>query len=103
MGMSRQRLQVKLVMRRNNVDRAVEQMVLRKTIKLNHLNASPVPSNATMLRGSIVGAISNAIINGAIQWYLLRDQTLIPLSVDRITNDEHTVFGTASHWLSASR
>ncbi|MEE4162505.1 MAG: hypothetical protein V2I25_08330, partial [Woeseiaceae bacterium] len=31
----------------------------------------------------------------AIQWYLLADHAPLPLTVDGITNDEHTVFGAA--------
>ena len=52
-------------------------------------------SSADILRGSVISGIANAIINGAIQWFLLRDQVSIPLSVDCITNDQHTVLGTA--------
>lgn len=52
-------------------------------------------SSATILRGAIIGGAINAVINGAIQWYLLRGETQIPLSVDGITNDTHTVLGAA--------
>ncbi|MGF1503173.1 MAG: hypothetical protein ACFBSD_15305 [Paracoccaceae bacterium] len=43
---------------------------------------------------AVSGAI-NALINGAIQWYLLAGHEALPLTVDGITNDEHTVFGAA--------
>ncbi len=52
-------------------------------------------SNATILRGALIGGAINAVINGGIQWYLLRGETQIPLSVDGITNDTHTVLGAA--------
>lgn len=52
-------------------------------------------SNSTILRGAIIGGAINAVINGAIQWYLLRGEKHIPLSVDGITNDTHTVLGAA--------
>lgn len=42
-----------------------------------------------------MSGVTNGLINGAIQWYLLRDLASIPLSVDGITNDAVTVFGTA--------
>ena len=50
---------------------------------------------AQILQGAVTTGISNAVINGGIQWFLLRDQVVIPLSVDGITNDQQTVFGTA--------
>lgn len=48
-----------------------------------------------ILRGAITGGLINAVINGAIQLYLLKDHAPVPLSVDGITNDAHTVFGAA--------
>lgn len=48
-----------------------------------------------VLKGAIIGGLINAIINGAIQLYLLKDHAPVPLSVDGITNDAHTVFGAA--------
>ena len=58
--------------------------------------ASPAAlSHADIVRGSVISGISNAFINGAIQWFLLRGLLSIPLSVDGITNDEQTVLGTA--------
>ena len=53
------------------------------------------PQETQILQGAIATGISNAVINGAIQWFLLRGQISIPLSVDGITNDQQTVFGTA--------
>ena len=50
---------------------------------------------AQILQGAVTTGISNAVINGGIQWFLLRDQVVIPLSVDGITNDQQTFVGTA--------
>lgn len=55
----------------------------------------PVYSDAKILRGAITGGVINGLINGVIQWFLLRGSAPIPLTVDAITNDEHTVLGAA--------
>ncbi len=43
----------------------------------------------------MISGVTNGLINGAIQWYLLKGRASIPLSVDGITNDEQTVLATA--------
>jgi hypothetical protein len=48
-----------------------------------------------IVKGAVISGVINAIINGAIQWYLLADHAPLPLTVDGITNDDHTVFGSA--------
>ncbi|MEE4384694.1 MAG: hypothetical protein V2J02_22080 [Pseudomonadales bacterium] len=48
-----------------------------------------------ILKGAILSGVINAVINGTIQWFLLADHAPVPLTVDGITNDEHTVFGAA--------
>src|SRR5699024_6225521 len=48
-----------------------------------------------LLKGAITTGIINAIINGAIQYFLLKGTTPIPISVDSVTNNVHTVLGTA--------
>lgn len=53
------------------------------------------PSNARILQGAVTGGVINGLINGAIQWYLLRDHGLIPVTVDAITSDQDTVLGVA--------
>ena len=59
-------------------------------------NAQVIPfDERQILKGAVLSGVINAVINGAIQWYLLSDFTTLPLSVDGITNDEHTVFGAA--------
>ncbi len=48
-----------------------------------------------VMMGALISGVLNAIINGTIQWYLLKDQVELVLTVDGITNDEHTVLGAA--------
>lgn len=48
-----------------------------------------------IVSGALVSGVINAVINGGIQWFLLRNHAPLPLTVDGITNDEHTVFGAA--------
>ncbi|MDC8001170.1 hypothetical protein POV26_08980 [Aequorivita todarodis] len=49
----------------------------------------------TLIKGAITTGIINAIINGGIQYFFLKDMDSIPISVDSITNSEVTVLGTA--------
>jgi hypothetical protein len=53
------------------------------------------PSPSEVAKGAIVSGAINAVINGAIQWYLLSGHGPLPLTVDSISTDEHTVFGAA--------
>ena len=64
-----------------------------KTMK--KINTSLVFSDSKILGGAVISGITNGLINGAIQWYLLKGRASIPLSVDGITNDEQTVLATA--------
>jgi len=48
-----------------------------------------------ILEGAIVSGLINAVINGAIQFFLLRGSSSIPLTVNEIVNDRHTVLGAA--------
>ena len=48
-----------------------------------------------LIKGAVTTGITNAVINGGIQYFFLRGTTPIPISVDSITNTEHTVLGTA--------
>lgn len=54
-----------------------------------------VNTKQTLIKGAIITAVINAIINGTIQYFLLKDHIVIPISVDAITNTEETVLGTA--------
>jgi len=53
------------------------------------------PEHSDILKGALISGVINAVINGAIQWYLLAGHGPLPLTVDGITNDSHTVFGAA--------
>jgi hypothetical protein len=50
---------------------------------------------SVILKGALLSGAINAVINGAIQWYLLSGHGPLPLTVDGITNDDTTVFGAA--------
>lgn len=62
---------------------------------MSTLSERSSPSPSDIAKGALVSGIINAIINGAIQWYLLAGHAPLPLTVDSITSDEHTVFGAA--------
>ncbi|MEN9059788.1 hypothetical protein [Ponticoccus litoralis] len=49
----------------------------------------------SILKAALFAAVINGAINGVIQLFLLRAHTPLMLTVDGITNDAHTVFGTA--------
>lgn len=57
--------------------------------------ATSPPDAAAIARGAVLSGVINAVINGAIQWFLLSDQATLPLTVDAITNDQPTVLGSA--------
>ena len=46
-------------------------------------------------KDSIIGGLSNAIINSIISWFTYKDGGNILLSDDRISSSEHTVFANA--------
>ena len=48
-----------------------------------------------LIKGAIITGIINAVINGGIQYFLLKGHNTIPISVDSITNTVETVLGTA--------
>lgn len=53
------------------------------------------PNRKTLMKGAVLTGVINAIINGGIQYFFLKDLESIPISVDAITNNEQTVLGTA--------
>lgn len=53
------------------------------------------PNNQTLLKGAAITGVINAIVNGAIQYFLLKKHAPIPITVDSITNNVHTVLGAA--------
>lgn len=60
-----------------------------------NVTAHPTPGAAEILKGAVIGGAINAIINGAIQFALLRGNETIPLTVNEIINEQHTVLGAA--------
>lgn len=51
--------------------------------------------SSEILRGAVASGVINALINGAIQAWLLAGSGPLALTVDSITNEAHTVFGAA--------
>jgi hypothetical protein len=68
--------------------------ILQRGIIMQHPYTGSA-TDATILKGAVISGIINAVINGAIQWYLLAGHAPLPLTVDGITSEEHTVFGAA--------
>lgn len=62
---------------------------------MRQTETAAIPSEATLLRGAVMGGVINGLINGAIQAWLLWDRATIPLTVNGIINDEKTVLGEA--------
>jgi hypothetical protein len=56
----------------------------------------PDPADpAQILKGAALSGAINAVINGAIQFFLLRGSAPIPISVDSIATETHTVLGAS--------
>lgn len=53
------------------------------------------PTPGEILKGAVISGVINAVINGAIQFFLLRGSGTIPLSVDSISAGTPTVLGSA--------
>lgn len=52
-------------------------------------------SQGEILKGAVIGGAINAAINGTIQYFLLRGAGPMPLTVDSIGTETHTVLGTS--------
>jgi hypothetical protein len=53
-------------------------------------------NKAEIMKGAVVGGVINAVINGAIQYLILRGhEGPIPMTVDSISTDAHTVLGSS--------
>ena len=50
---------------------------------------------SVILSGALVSGVVNAVINGAIQYFLLRGEMPMPLTVDSIGTETHTVLGSS--------
>jgi hypothetical protein len=62
---------------------------------MSESTAAAAQTDREIAQGAVLSGVINAVINGGIQWYLLADHAPLPLTVDGITNEEHTVFGAA--------
>jgi len=59
-------------------------------------DTSPAPmTQSDILKGAALSGVINAVINGAIQFFLLRGDTPMPLTVDSIGTETHTVLGAS--------
>lgn len=54
-----------------------------------------ITNNDELMKGALAGGVINAIINGAINWFQVKGETELYLTVDNISNTEHTVLGGA--------
>ncbi len=57
--------------------------------------STAAPDGPEILKGAALSGVINAVINGAIQFFMLRGSESIPLSVDSISAGTHTVLGSA--------
>lgn len=62
---------------------------------MSNPQSASAPHASKIAIGAAITGVINGLINGAIQWYLLAGHDPLPLTVDCISNDEHTVFGAA--------
>lgn len=54
-----------------------------------------LPSDRKILSAAVINGVINAVINGAIQFFMLRNHAPLPLSVNGIANETRTVLGGA--------
>lgn len=59
------------------------------------VSKSHAMTKTDILKGAVLGGVINAVINGAIQYFLMRGSTSIPLTVDSIGTETHTVLGSS--------
>ncbi|MDT0294918.1 hypothetical protein RLT85_09750 [Mesonia ostreae] len=52
-------------------------------------------TKSKVVKGAVLTGVINAIINGEIQYFILKGNDSIPISVDSISNNTETVLGTA--------
>jgi len=53
-------------------------------------------NKSEIMKGAVLNGVINAVINGAIQYFILRgDEGPIPMTVDSIGTDTHTVLGSS--------
>jgi hypothetical protein len=60
------------------------------------LTTATAPADTShLLKASIINGVINAVINGAIQFFMLRGHGPVALTADAISTTEHTVLGSA--------
>jgi len=61
---------------------------------MSNTTSNPV-TRSDIQKGAAISGVINAVINGAIQYFILRGSAPIPLSVDSIGTETHTVLGSS--------
>jgi hypothetical protein len=59
------------------------------------LRPASATDDSAIAKWALMSGIINTVINGAIQWYLLAGHAPLPMTVDSVTNQEHSVLGSA--------
>jgi hypothetical protein len=60
------------------------------------VTTATAPTDAShLLKASVINGAINAVINGAIQFFMLRGHGPVALTADAISTTEHTVLGSA--------
>jgi hypothetical protein len=60
------------------------------------LTTATAPADTShLLKASVINGAINAVINGAIQFFMLRGHGPVALTADAISTTEHTVLGSA--------
>lgn len=60
------------------------------------MTTATAPADAShLLKASVINGAINAVINGAIQFFMLRGHGPVALTADAISTTEHTVLGSA--------
>lgn len=60
------------------------------------MTTATAPADAShLLKASVINGVINAVINGAIQIFMLRGHGPVALTADAISTTEHTVLGSA--------
>ena len=60
------------------------------------MTSASAPADAShLLTASVINGVINAVINGAIQFFMLRGHGPVALTADAISTTEHTVLGSA--------
>lgn len=61
---------------------------------MNATHADP-SDPGQVFKGAVISGVINAVINGGIQYFMLKDSSTIAMSVDSISTKTHTVLGSA--------